>query len=565
MEIEGKKVLVLGGAGLVGLAICHKLVEENPREIIVSSLSKDEALKASQFLSNAYEQIVFTPSWGNVFVRNELKDHPPSKLLEDPELRSQLIADALDNLTPEVLRASALYQLLLEHKPHIVVDCINSATAVAYQDVYSARFRVQSEIDKFREAPGDGTALISEVEKLMGTLYVPQLIRHVQIFYQAMREAGTGIYLKIGTSGTGGMGLNLPYTHSEEKPSRMLLSKSSVAGAHTLLLFLMGRTPGGPIIKEVKPAAVIAWKGIEHGEIKRKGKPLELFDYPPEGASRLGDHLESHDSGRWLSLGRNLETAYIDTGENGIFSTGEFEAISASGQMELITPEEIAQSVVYEIRGGNTGYDIVNALDTSVMGPTYRAGILRSSALQRLKELESEHQTDSVSFELIGPLVSKLLFEAQVLQKVCQTMQGLRDIDEGQLCEKVDRFIRKDIETRASILSVGIGILLCDGETLLRGPELKVPQFRGKQSLKMSSENLSRWASEGWVDLRQTNLSLWKRRIDKIFHEMDNLPSGDTSSRFVRTQDYWLRNEGIAVGKLVGWVLATEEASRMKD
>jgi hypothetical protein len=565
MEIRGKKVLVLGGAGLVGLAICHKLVEENPREIIVSSLSKDEALKASQFLSETYEDVIFTPSWGNVFVREDFKDHPPSALLSDSDLRSKLIADALDDLSPEILQASALYRLLLEHRPHIVVDCINSATAVAYQDVYSARLRVQSEIDKFRASPGDGEALISEVEKLMGTLYVPQLIRHVQIFYQAMREARTGVYLKIGTSGTGGMGLNLPYTHSEEKPSRMLLSKSSVAGAHTLLLFLMGRTPGGPIIKEVKPAAVIAWKGIAHGEIMRKGKPLELFDCPPEGVRKLGDTLGSKTSNDWHSLGRNLETAYIDTGENGIFSTGEFEAISASGQMEFITPEEIAQSVVYEIRGGNTGYDIVNALDTSVMGPTYRAGILRGSALQKLKELESKYQTDSVSFELIGPLVSKLLFEAQILQKVCHTMSGLRAVNEAELCELVDQFICHDVETRASILSVGIGILLKDGETLLRGPELKVPQFRGKDDLEVTSEKVDRWACEGWVDLRQKNLSLWKRRIDRVFKDMQDLPHGDTSSRYIRTQDYWLRDERIAVGKLVGWVLATEEASRMKD
>ena len=69
---------------------------------------------------------------------------------------------------------------------------------------------------------------------------------------QAMVKAGTGAYIKIGTSGTGGMGLNIPYTHSEEKPSRVLLSKSALAGAQTLLLFLMARTPGGPITQEIK-------------------------------------------------------------------------------------------------------------------------------------------------------------------------------------------------------------------------------------------------------------------------------------------------------------------------
>ncbi|GAB1431355.1 hypothetical protein MASR2M18_21900 [Ignavibacteria bacterium] len=56
------------------------------------------------------------------------------------------------------------------------------------------------------------------------------------------------------------MGLNIPFTHSEEQPSRVLLAKSAVAGAQTLLLFLMARTPDSPIVKEIKPSAAIAWK-----------------------------------------------------------------------------------------------------------------------------------------------------------------------------------------------------------------------------------------------------------------------------------------------------------------
>jgi hypothetical protein len=41
---------------------------------------------------------------------------------------------------------------------------------------------------------------------------------------------------------------------------------------------------------------------------------------------------------------------FIDTGENGLFSRGEFEAIATPGQMEFVTPEEIADVVVREPR-----------------------------------------------------------------------------------------------------------------------------------------------------------------------------------------------------------------------
>ena len=86
--------------------------------------------------------------------------------------------------------------------------------------------------------------------------------------------------------------------------------------------------------------------------------------------------------------------------------------------MEFVTPEEIAESVVFEIKGGNTGHDIINALDNATLAPTYRAGFMFESALRQLKALEEEHKTKSVAFEILGPpRLSKLLYEAYLLQQ----------------------------------------------------------------------------------------------------------------------------------------------------
>jgi hypothetical protein len=102
--------------------------------------------------------------------------------------------------------------------------------------------------------------------------------------------------------GTGGYGLQIPYTHSEDKPSevcaacycsyavsvfaiykdcdmvansvqgrvqisyrvctlghavQVLLAKSEMGFAHTGLLLLMGRTPQIPVVKEIKPGAMV--------------------------------------------------------------------------------------------------------------------------------------------------------------------------------------------------------------------------------------------------------------------------------------------------------------------
>ncbi len=561
MEIHGKKVLLLGGAGLVGTAVCRQMLSHEPEELIISSLKENEAIQAQEELGRKFPKTKITPVWGNIFVREEHKDLPPSKIIENPQFRQDLISDNLDDLTDKILENSFLYQVISRHKPDIVVDCVNSATAVAYQDIFLANYKVRESIKELRSGEGNQEKMFTEVEKLLATLYVPQLIRHVQVLNESMRQAKTSIYLKVGTSGTGGLGLNIPYTHSEEKPSRMLLSKSSVAGAHTLLLFLMARTPGGAIIKEIKPTAAIAWKKIAYGEVQRKGGPVELFDCDPNLANPLGESLPAGGYQDYQSTGENMKTVFIDTGENGIFSTGEFEAISSSGQMELVTPEEIARNVIFEIRGGNTGHDVINALDYAAMGPSYRAGVMRSTALEKLKELEEEFDCDSVSFTLIGPFVSKLLFESYLLKKVCKDLNELRTLSARELMQRMDTLVRENVKVRASILSVGIGILMPDGKTLLHGPELTVPPFKGKRELDVNEENINRWSKDGWVDLRLCNAEVWKGRCEKIFAQIDSIPEGDSSSQYIRNANYWLKDSTINIGKIVGWILAVEEHS----
>lgn len=565
MEIEGKKVMVLGGWGLVGMAICRQILDENPRELVVLSLTESEAKEACEILRATQKtDAVITPQWGNIFVRDAMQGLSRVEILEDDRYRNWLIEDIMEDLSEELLRRSYLYQTVNGVRPDILIDCVNSATAVAYQDVFQGYYHLKGELQAFKQNKTYSEHFVTEVEKILCTLYIPQLIRHVQILYEAMRRCSTGFYVKIGTSGTGGMGLNIPYTHSEEKPSRTLLSKSSVAGAHSMLLFLMARTPDAPITKEIKPTAAIAWKRIAYGEIKKNGRAVELYDCPSEKAITLGDRFDTRDAHNAVKLdGKVLKSVFVDTGENGIFSYGEFSAISSAGQMELVTPEEIAKNVVYEIRGGNTGHDIINALDNATMGPTYRAGLMRQSALETMQELMKEHDCESVAFELLGPpRLSKLLYEAHVLKKICGSMANIQETDSDTLADKAEALIQSDQDLRVSMLSIGIPILLKDGQRLLRGPEIKIPSFRGEYERDITPESVNAWARDGWVDLRASNLEKWKERIKLIFEEIESIPEGDTSSRFERDRSYWLKDEELNIGKVVGWIFSNEEHGR---
>ncbi len=583
--MRGKRILIFGGWGLVGTAICRELMDERPARLIVCSLREEEAREAAQRLAEEYPSSVrldesgeareedgvtlVSWEWGNIFVRWNLKDESREGLLGRSDNRRRLLKDILGPLKDDVLRESFIYKVLEKYRPHVVIDAVNSATALAYQDIFTSSARVLDMLDAHQDGGGDFEALRAEVEKNLCTSYIPQLIRHIQILYNSMRRFETEYYVKIGTSGTGGMGLNIPYTHSEDRPSRVLLSKSSIAGAHTLLLFLMGRTPDAPVIKEFKPTTAIAWKSIGYGEIRKGGRPIEVFDIDPQACRvELGGTLSAElPAGlkERFSGGRPLRAVFIDSGENGTFSRCEFETLTSLEQMEFITPEEIAKSVVYEIKGGNTGHDIINALDQSCMGPTYRAGYLREAAISKLRELEKEKGMESVAFELLGPpRLSKLLFEAHLLKKTARTLRKIAESSPGELSAAAQNYLLEDRELLSRMVSIGIPVLLKDGKSLIRGPIMKVPGGGGEYEI--NEENLRNWTFSGWVDLREENFSEWKERARRIIEQVESLPAEDTSSRYHWNSEYWHVDGELEEAKVVAWIFKVEEEGyRMKD
>lgn len=535
MNIEGSKVLVLGGYGLVGIAVCRELLERTPREIQIHSLRQDEAEEALEKLLPFAQGVELTASSGDIF---GLAGEAP---------RAQQIAAQLAPLSDEDRQKFLLYQLLVDGKPDIVIDSVNTATGIAYRDVYSASAKVLASLEA-------GKSECDQIEDLLEALYVPRLIRHMQILYRGMSDAGTRAYFKVGTSGTGGMGLNVPYTHSEEKPSRVLLSKSAMAGAQSMLLFLMARTPGAPITKEIKPAAAIAWKKIAHGPIYRGREPIYLMEASPRP---IGETFSTEDLAAAEVTDNILETAYIDTGENGIFSVEEFAMLTTSRQMEFVTPEEIAQYLIFEIEGGNTGHDIINALDNAVLGPSYRAGLMRHWALERMMEFERQGETKSVAFEMLGPpRNTKLLFEAHLLREAFGTMTAVREATPEEVAAKIEKMLRDEPRLANEVVSVGIPILLSSGE-LLRGQKVIVPSDADDEAV--TPEKLEAWIHDGWVDLRLDNCASWIDRMQRIHDETMAIPEEDTSSRHLRNRRFWDEEKRIQPGKILGWILSVEE------
>ena len=490
--------MLLGGSGLVGHAVARRLLGAAPRRIVLVAQFEQEVKAAARGLESYRGRTAIEVEWGDVFLPASLARLERSAVLADAAQRRLVLEDLLGELTEETLRRSFLYQLFDRYRPDAVVDSINTATAFAYQDI------VRSAEDLLALARR-GRVDEAAVERHVLVLTLPQLIRHVQILVESLKHADTKAYVKIGTSGTGGMGFNIPYTHSEERPSRTLLTKSGVAGAHSLLLFLLGRTPGAPATIEIKPTATIAWREIGFGPIRRKGRLIPLVDCPNPVA--VADAF-APDSAPWCDLGKPLEGVFIDVGENGLFSPDEFETVTALGQMEFITPEEVAEYAVMELEGRPTGRDVVAALDAATAGPTYRAGVLRAAALGHLRSLERQTKSRAVAYEMLGPpRLTKLLWESHLCALLRPNVRALAQSRTGELAAEALARIQRDAVLRSHILSVGIPILTPDGERLYRGSTVAVP---GDGSDRRAA------ATRGWVDLRPDEFGLWIRRAQEM-------------------------------------------------
>jgi len=226
--------------------------------------------------------------------------------------------------------------------------------------------------------------------------------------------------------------------------------------------------------------------------------------------------------------------------------------------MEFITPEEIAANVVREIRGHATGRDVVAALDASTSGPTYRAGVLREAALERMQSLEREHGVDSVAYEMLGPpRLSKLLFEAAILARLFAVLTDVAALDADDCAQRAQALIESDQALRARILSIGLPILLSDGASLLRGPSVKVAPEPGQSAAD------PRLVDNGWVDLRPENWRRWKDRAHAMVSALQVMPGAEAGSR-VDMEPESVRNE-IRPGSMAAWVFRHEDrGARMK-
>jgi hypothetical protein len=566
-------ILILGGAGMVGIQVAREAVRElQPSRIVIASLTEREVREAVEALRADIADVEIIGAPGNIFLPQSLQGVDRSAILSDRKNYDALFAEIFSREVDS--KESALFQLIDRFKPDVIVDAINTATAISYQDEFKIAQTTKAMLDALEDRNGsiqreELQPLFTAVRELIISQGIPQIARHIMFLQRALEQTAVRIYVKVGTTGTGGMGFNVPYTHSEDKPSPQLLAKSAIGFAHTGLLFLLARTPAsssqehGAIIKEVKPGAMIGFKSVTRKHIRLRGESAPALLVSPR-QEKVGDKLQLRDPagyGRFEDRDVPLEIIGADTGENGFFSIGEFEAITYPRQMEYVTPEEVARTVILEILGASTGRDVLAAIDGAITEPSYRAGVLREHAIREMHRLENELENEVLPSIAIGhlgpPKLSKLLAEAHLILKAAATddIAAIRRIEPKEMQRRVEAYVAANPRIVSQITTIGIPILReQNGDLVLtRGPRISIPPAGPEGTVvALDCKAIEKYAQTGWVDLRLKNFQQWNERLQLI--TSPDMQKAGSAAFDVATYPA----QRFVPGDIVGWLLTNE-------
>ncbi len=119
--------------------------------------------------------------------------------------------------------------------------------------------------------------------------------------------------------------------------------------------------------------------------------------------------------------------------------------------------------------------------------------------------------------------------------------------------------VKSNAKVRATILSIGVPILLPDGKRILRGPEVKIPPYAGSNEFKVDPDSLNEWVRKGWIDLRPENMALWQNRIKKHLQFDDGNSRSDSSSGYPWDSRFEGESDTHFVGKIVTRIFIDEE------
>ena len=160
MEIKNKTFLILGAGGLTGSYIAQELLKsEEPKKIILSSLKNERESKKINKLLKYQQCDVY---WGNIFVNEKLKNKSLNEIKNNQKNRNIFLADTIECK----YKNNFLFKIIKKEKPDIIIDCINTATVLAYQNIFKTREDIYNKIKTDEKINGDSMEKILTLESI---------------------------------------------------------------------------------------------------------------------------------------------------------------------------------------------------------------------------------------------------------------------------------------------------------------------------------------------------------------------------------------------------------------
>jgi len=547
-NLSRKTILVLG-AGHIGEACIFKFIEHGAKKIILHTLTEKEAKDVfNKVEPHARGKTELLKSWGDILLPYSLVKKTSQKIMSSQEDILCLLEFNFAPLSNELLERSFFYTLIKKHKPDIIVDTINTATVVGYaHDPYSLARKVLK--NRIRNA---------QLLLLLSDPVAP-LIRFTQSLKHIIDNIGIESYIKVSTTGLGGMGVNLAYTHgdlNEPGMSSGILGKVAAAGVMHQLFWSLSHTPGCNI-KVIVPATLVGWQYVGYGDFRSHGATnLYKTQIPPK--QKFGKNKQIIPQ-RARTLNDTIKISYVDSGENNAYSLHEMMAITSLGQMEAVTREEVAEAVLESIFG-STKYDILTVLDSATLTPSYTAAIQRGYIFERMKELEKKAEYPSIATHNLGPTVSKHLFELYVLFQVAEnSIEKLLKSSPQKLAYLIKKYFEQDNEIIRYALSLGVPVIDSENNLYILDNAF-VPEDK-KELKNASAKILEKFIASGWADFRKKTIAGWLNKLRRLEKERARI-SSNVSIPLARN---WQNLTGENLGEILGYVYSMEGGSRKKE
>lgn len=415
------KYLILG-VGEVGTCLaCELINSKNNCVIHIHTLTKssmENKLKKLRSIIKTNSNNKVSGSYGDIYLTK--------KHLNNQNFLNNIDTSDIDYLYSNIenwYEDSLIYELLKIVEPDYIIDTVTLAVKFRNNFIYDL---YNNKNDK------------DLIDKILFYNPTTVLSNYVQSVKYALKNFCVSGYIKVSSSGLGGMGFNCPYTHGSINSIKLNpsieLKIASLGIMHQLLWNLFDSEKVK--VSLIVPKALIGWD-----------KPLKITNNK-KNIYNFKNNNKTINKDKLLKF----SISCIPCGDSTYYSIQEYIVASSVGQFESISKEEVVKAVIDSIQGSDR-YNILNYISNSSINSSYYAFSKREQVILEAKKIENSLKTPSLVTGNFGPYISKLISELYVIVCALSNKKILDNFSLSNCSELCYKYLKNNPKIKDQILS----------------------------------------------------------------------------------------------------------------